>query len=1057
MRFAWIISLFALAAISALPLFPQSPNANINGSILDPSGAAVGGAEIVAANDATGVQYGAKANSEGIYVVPGLPPGPYRVQVSKAGFKTVIKPDVVLSVQSALSLNFTLPVGATFEVVTVQGGGSTMNTESAAVSTVVDRQFAENLPMNGRSFQTLIQLTPGIVVTPSTATNDGQFSVNGQRSSTNYWMVDGVSANIGISSGAIPGNGLAGSIGSFSTLGGTNSLVSIDAMQEFRIQTSTFAPEFGRTPGAQISIVTRSGTNSFHGTVFDYVRNDLFDANDWFADQAGLSKPRERQNDFGGTFSGPIRADHAFFFFSYEGLRLRLPQVSETTVPDISSRESAIPSMRIFLNAFPIPSKSAENASGTGTFDASYSNPATLDAYSLRLDDKPWKSLSIFGRYNYSPSSLQQHGAFGDSPNVVETSEITTKTATAGSTWNLNTNVVGDFRFNYSKTASSGMLSLDNLGGAVPLTNLPLPPRFTAQDSGFSFSIMSLTNNNGLQTGTLQSNLQNQINLVDNISVQRGSHNIRLGVDYRRLSPQFQPHVYDQQVTFSDVASTEIGTPLVAFVEADRSATVLLHNLGAFVQDTWRAFSGLTFTYGVRWDVDFAPSIANGPAIPSVTGYNLTNLSGIGLAPPGTPPFQTTFSNFAPRFGVAYQLRQSPRWGTILRAGSGVFYDLATQQVGNAILGGTYPFGAINLFFGGRFPLSPASSTPPAIVLQGLTRPGEELFAFDPHLQLPYTIQWNAALEQMLGDSQALSISYIGSMGQRLMQTAEIGNPNPNFSEIALVTNASTSDYDALQLQFRRTLSRGLQVLASYTWSHSIDTGSDGSWGDGSGHFSPALGAEANRGPSDFDIRHSFSGAVTYSIPVLTAARLRKKIFEDWSVETVVQARSAPPVDISDSNFFQFANGAFGDIRPDLVPGQPVYLFGHDYPGGKAFNPAAFANPPGDLTTGVPLREGDVPRNFLRAFGAVQLDYALHRDIHLSDSVKLQARAEAFNVLNHPNFGPPNGAFGLGGFGLASQMLGQSLSGGSVGSGGLSPLYQLGGPRSLQFALKLMF
>src|SRR5713226_3869023 len=253
--------LLILSLLCVAPAVAQSPSATINGIVLDPSGAAIVGAQVVIVNDATGVQYTARTNGEGIYVVPNLPPGPYRIQVSNSGFKTIIKPDIVIHVQDALAINFTLPIGAASEVVTIQGGAPLINTQDAAVSTVVDRQFAENLPMNGRSFQTLIQLTPGVVLVPTNVVDAGQFSVNGQRAASNYWMVDGVSANVGVSSGAVPGNGFGGTLASFSALGGTNSLVSVDAMQEFRIQTSTYAPEFGRTPGAQVSIVTRSGTN----------------------------------------------------------------------------------------------------------------------------------------------------------------------------------------------------------------------------------------------------------------------------------------------------------------------------------------------------------------------------------------------------------------------------------------------------------------------------------------------------------------------------------------------------------------------------------------------------------------------------------------------------------------------------------------------------------------------------------------------------------------------------------------------------------------------------
>src|ERR1035438_1214995 len=203
--------------------------------------------------------------------------------------------------------------------------------------------------MNGGSLQSLIQLTPGVVLTANNLFDTGQFSVNGQRANSNYWMVDGVSANIGINA-VDAGSGVAGTLGSTSVFGGTNSLVSVDALQEFRIQTSTYAPEFGRQPGAQISIATRSGANQFHGTAFDYFRNDALDANNWFADSVGLSKPRERQNDFGGTFSGPIVKEKTFFFFSYEGLRLRLPETTLSNVPDLAARQGAVSTIQPYMN-----------------------------------------------------------------------------------------------------------------------------------------------------------------------------------------------------------------------------------------------------------------------------------------------------------------------------------------------------------------------------------------------------------------------------------------------------------------------------------------------------------------------------------------------------------------------------------------------------------------------------------------------------------------------------------------------------------------------------------
>jgi len=472
MRFPRFVPFLVCLALSTFSLFAQSPNGNINGLVSDPSSAAVVGAEVVAANDVTGVQYTTKSNSEGIYVLPNLPPGPYRVQVSKIGFKTLIKPDIVLNVQDSLSINFTLLVGAFHEIVTVEGGAPLVNTENGTVSTVVDRQFAENLPMNGRSFQTLIELTPGVVTVPSNGSDPGQFSVNGQRGSANYWMVDGVSANIGVPAVFTQGNGISGAAAAFSVQGGTNSLVSVDALQEFRIQTSTYAPEFGRTPGAQVSIVTRSGTNRFHGTVFDYLRNDVFDANDWFADRSGLPKPEERQNDFGGTLAGPILKDRTFFFFSYEGLRLRLPQVVESNVPDLLARQNALPSVQAFLNAFPLPSPGAPDdvANGIAAFNASFSNSSSLDAYSIRIDHMLNRQRAVFGRYDYSPSTLNQRGSVG-SLSQVAPARITTQTATIGVSWLISPTFANEARFNYSRVNANSRGESDNFASGSSVSH----------------------------------------------------------------------------------------------------------------------------------------------------------------------------------------------------------------------------------------------------------------------------------------------------------------------------------------------------------------------------------------------------------------------------------------------------------------------------------------------------------------------------------------------------------------------------------------------------------
>jgi hypothetical protein len=846
-------------------------------------------------------------------------------------------------------------------------------------------------------------------------------------------------------------------------------------MQEFRIQTSTYAPEFGRTPGGQISIATRSGTNQFRGSAFDYLRNEALDVNDWFARRANLPKPKERQNDFGLTLGGPVIRDRTFFFFSYEGLRLRLPRVVQSTVPDLNARQSAILALQPFLNAYPLPNGPDNVGTGIAQFNASFSDSSTLDAYSLRIDHELFNRVILFGRYNYSPSESVQRGAVGQSLSTLLSSRIGTQTATLGTTWAISPTVANDLRINYSRVNGSSSLFLDNFGGAVPLSSLPLPSPYTAQNAEFSFFITGLTRGQ-LLSGQNGENLQRQINIVDAVSLTKGSHAFKLGVDFRQLSPFTTAPLYFQAAAFRGVDAAKMGKLLAGIVQAQSGVRVLFRNFGAYAQDSWRVIPRMTLTYGLRWDLDVAPKSINGPDIVAVTGYDLNDLSGLAIAPAGTAAFKTNYGNLAPRLGLAYQLTENPDRATVVRGGFGVFYDLLGSVVGTGVRGYP-PFGAFKRL-GGTFPLDAARSAPPAIPRTGSL---SQLYALNPNLKSPYTLQWNIALEQALGRQQTISASYVGASGRRLLQTSVIFGPtpsNPNLGGAAqFVDNTASSSYNALQVQFQRRMSHGLQVLGSYTFAHSTDTGSAGSPTLASNAGVAGSSAKANRGPSDFDIRHTFSAGVTYDIPAPKMNAFADTILRGWSIDSWISARSAPPVDVSDVNFFQFNGGIFADIRPDVVPGQPLYLYGANCatvmqalgnlapgqgcPGNKALNPNAFRDPPTDPNTGNPIRQGNVPRNSLRGFGAFQLDFALHRQFTIHESTNLQFRAEVFNVLNHANFGQPSGSFGVPAFGLSSQTLAQYLNGagisGNLGGGAFSPLYQIGGPRSIQLGLKLFF
>src|SRR6266849_5083969 len=510
-----------LLVFSSSGLRAQSTNASLTGRITDPSKGAIADAKFAAIRAGTNVRYETTTNVSGEYFLANLPPGTYRIEVEKAGFKKLIKPDVTLHVQDAIEIGFEMSLGDVTENITVEAGLLPVDTASAAVSTVIDRTFVESLPLNGRSFQTLIMLTPGVVVTPTALDNQGQFSVNGQRADANYLTVYGVSANFGVTGFFPLLQSAGGSLPALTASGGTNSLVSVDALQEFRIQTSSFAPEFGRTPGGQISILTRSGTNAFHGTLFEYFRNDVLDARDWFANFNHLPKPAERQNDFGGVFGGPVFKDKTFFFFSYEGLRLRQPATQTTAVPDAASRQQASAAMQPFLTAYPV-ANGASVGPGLAQFNASYANPSSLNAYSIRVDHIVNSKLSLFARYNYSPSDLDQRGAPFTSTalSTKDLEDSSVHTFTVGVTQLTKPAIINEVRANYSNHRLGTKFDLDDFGGAVPPPNSVLfPPGFSPTNGAF----LLLINGAGeYGQGVAATDEQRQVNLIDNLSVTKG-------------------------------------------------------------------------------------------------------------------------------------------------------------------------------------------------------------------------------------------------------------------------------------------------------------------------------------------------------------------------------------------------------------------------------------------------------------------------------------------------------------------------------------------------------
>jgi hypothetical protein len=1058
--------------------FGQTTNATIMGRVLDPSKAAVVGADVQATNVDTGTTNRSVTNGTGLFSIPNVSPGNYRISVTKPGFRSIVKPDVILHLQEVIALNFDLPVGSASEVITVTAGASIVNTTDASVSTVIDQTYVANMPLNGRSFQDLILLTPGVVTnTPqrsSTLGMDGEFSVNGQRTEANYYTVDGVSANVGTSAdpnisfyGTTDGSGASGSVAAATASGTTQALVSVDDLQEFRVQSSTYSAQYGRSPGGQFAFETKSGTNQIHGTAYEYLRNDIFDSTDYFTNylrtnDPTIKKTATRQNDFGGTLGGPVRIprlyngkDKTFFFVSFEGLRLVAPQPATTSfVPDLCMRGDAsqcpagrapgAAELQPVLKSYPLPTVNGfDPVDGVGEFTSGWSNPSSINSTSVRFDHSINDNWKLFFRFSNTTSEAVTRGGppgFPLAPTLVATNAYTMRTYTTGVNSVFTNRISNEFRLNYTSNVTDGTDDIQPFGGSTPVD--------LAQLTGLSgFSRPSVAPLFFLgpyffeQQTILLQGAQKQWNLADTVSIAAGSHRLSFGVDYRRLAPYALPSTPGILYFYGDEPSVESNFAFES-AQAFAPAHPLYKNFSLFAEDEWRASQRLSLSLGLRWEVDPPPGVTEG-LMPYTIAFQ-PDPNNWTLAPQGTPLWKTTWLNFAPRIGGAYLLRNSSSWETVLRGGAGVFFDTG-QQTGSQGFEGP-GFSATDNSLAGPFPGNPATQIPQ--ITNPPTGTNVSVWGFYPNLQLPFTIQWNASIQQALGRSQALTISYVASHAAKLLQISQFKS-SLAINPINVTQNGKTSDYNALQLQFQRRLSHGLTALASYTWSHCIDFGSR----------NIKFGYE--EGSCDFDVRHNFSAAISYDLPNVGHGKFAGALLNHWGIDPRVIARTAFPVDLSGGDVFDPLTRRRVSNGLDFVPDKPIYIYGAqcnavyatDFPpplgvtalpcpGGRAINPDAFQS----VSSGL----GNVPRNFARGFGAWQVNMAVRREFPIRENLKLQFRAEAFNIFNHTNLGLINSAHGQATFGQATATLANSL-------GVLNQLYEMGGPRSMQFALRLVF
>ena len=631
----------------------------------------------------------------------------------------------------------------------------------------------------------------------------------------------------------------------------------------------------------------------------------------------------------------------------------------------------------------------------------------------------------------------------------------------------ISATVTNEARLNWTSTTSSSRVGLDNFGGAQPVAPGALLPPSVGVDS--SKLLINLSGGTGtlLAFGPSAVNSQRQANLLDDVSIAKAKHVFKFGLDVRVLRPIVGQPAFSEQANFTSVgdptkaAGQETpGTFLSGIASSGNVATRPLNtgmqflNYSSYAQDTWRLTARLTATYGIRWDIAPPPTGTNHPLF-ALT--DVQSLSTLAFAPAGTPLWTTDYKNIAPRLGIAYHLRDSKDFGLVLRVGAGIFHDLISGFLGSQP--SSPPNVSTRTFVNTPFPLSSAVAAPP-------TLPGSPPYAsavgLDPKISAARTYQWNAALEQQIGRHGTVSATYVGAVGRDLARATTLNNPSPTFTSVILEQSNASSDYHSLQVQYRGNVVRRIQTLASYSWSHSIDTAS----ADVTGPVpSNRINPNSDRGSSDFDVRHAFSTALSISAPQVSGTWW-SPLVRDWAIDTIFQTRTAFPFDVTVGRDLGYGSYLY---RPDLVPGQPEYVDDPHVGGGRRLDNTrapGIPNQVGAFLIPTALRQGTLGRNATRGFGMYQADLDLRREFRLRERVRLQAKVEAFNVLNHPNFADPSGTIGvlspagvltpLAAFGRSASMLGTQLGSGGA-NGGLSPLYQIGGPRSVQLSLKLIF
>ncbi len=976
--FRSLASVSAAVCLFAVSAAAQVQSGAILGTVYDQSAAVVPGAVVTVVNKVTGQRQSATADGSGLYNLPSLPYGEYSIQASNPGFQTARKELISLHADTKVKVDFTLVPGSVDQTVEVTGDAVLLQTEEGELKNTIYRNQVENLPLNSRSPTDLVLLAPSAQVSGQASSGSSLgFNFNGLNSNAIVTNLDGTDNGIGTQDGMMYGS-----------LNFNLVLTSLDSIQEFDIATGNYSADV-RGAGGYLNVVTKTGTNDLHFTLFEFFRNGKLDARNFFANRPSTLK----QNTFGGTVTGPIIRQKTFFMASFEGQRIRLPFPGVANVPTAAFRERTDQRLKPFLDLTPLPTEAIPGNADVGIYRASVAQRTRQDLFTTRVDHSFSENKRVFVRYTINDGEVS--GAFPTSgnemsifPNFGFVQPVRHQSATLG----------------YTHTFSPTLLSETRIG-----LNRYLEQRVRGPQEGSQFfvprpSVPGVLIGGG---GNIKKLGNTSPELNEKISWIRGRHTLSFGGNYLFLATgQNQSSAIN--MNFANLAGFQANSPVTlantfgaSLVEGPEHFRV--HEFGLFVQDDFRATSKLTLNLGLRYD-NFG--------VMAESKCRGKNIVGDPLGPfraPCEPLYNRNNKDFGPRFGLAWRpLSSRP---LVVRGGYGIFFSrgMSLQQGDLFNLNNSFPFTLTTVDFPNlSYPFDPRALA----LTSGI--PGR--YVRDPSAKDLYSQQWNLTLEYQFGQSTTVQAGYVGNH-QINIPGADLPNaidpilgrrPNALLGNVALTTQQDNSWYNALQTSLRRRMARGLAFDVFYTWAHAngVESGllqATAGIGLASEQIQNLRNRRASRGNTSLDIRHRLTTDLTYELPRLTSSNAAVRgALGGWSTSGIMKVLSGNPFNVitgqNEGNFRL-------QQRPNLNLGVPTTRDGVS-PADGFVNPAAFSVPTiADPTTR--LIFGNLGNNVLRTRPSFFLDWALAKRFKISERFNADFRAEFFNILNHPVFANP--------------------------------------------------